>query len=73
MAMHPVLRGTLRVDTEFKCIGIDRHVTKVVGHVVWYTRSPTNPGEFVVWADSTRKWYVKLPAIQLLDVVQTKP
>lgn len=64
--------GTLRRDQQFKRLARNKYVTKTVGHEVLYTRHPINPGEFIVWADRGMKWFVRLPAVQLLDVIQPK-
>lgn len=69
MALN-IKRGKLARPASFKLTGKDD--TKLVrqGAQCWYTRSPVQPGMFVIWADAGLRWYIRIDAIELPNYVE---
>lgn len=55
----------LRKPLTFKRLGSAKTKTCKPGKRVRYTRSPAEPGLFVLFTDVTLRWYAKVDAINL--------
>lgn len=66
-----ILPGKLATGARFKLTGTD-NVFKccTAGHAVRYCRSPVFPGMFVVWADYGLRWYLRVNAVDLPNLVE---